>query len=489
MVNPFQSFLEKYENPLIIVLCIIALIRIFTFSAAFPFFNNVDEHAHFDMVIKYAGGFLPSNQSDNFDKESAEVIANYGTTEYFHREPVLSREPFTVTRKNAWLNEKNHEAFSPPVYYMIAGAWYNFGKVIGLKGGYLLYWIRFMNLPIYALFLWVAYLFCRYTEPDNLYLRIGIILLLSFFPQDVFYSINGDVLSPLLLTSALLLLTKIYLNNRAFWLYPLAGIMIAGTVLVKLSNLPALLIFSIILLMLVKKLNSTGQLLNSTLRLLSMLAAVIVPLIIWISFNLCTSGDMTGASHKIEYFGWSVKPFSEWGNHPIFTLQGIGYFFSELARTFWRGEFIWHLERVASKSADIIYIVTTLIFETAGIAGIISERKNVLSDKKYFNCLNICILVSYILFLIILSIRYDFGGCPYPSRDLPYFTSGRLILAALVPFLIIYIKGIELIAAKISKRIDPIIVIILIVLYSSFLEITNYVERGVFASPYNFFHL
>lgn len=489
MVNSFQSFLEKYENPLMIVLCIIALVRIFTFSAAFPFFNNVDEQAHFDMVVKYARGYLPSNQSNNFDRESAEIIAGFGTTEYFHREPVLFRAPYSTAKVNNYLMLDNHEAFSPPLYYTIAGAWYNLGKVIGFRGGNLLYWIRFMNLPSYALFLWVAYLFCRYTEPDNLNLRMGIMLLLSFFPQDVFYSINGDVLSPLLFTSALFLLTKIYLNNRSCWLYPLAGLMIAGTVLVKLSNLPVLLIFSIILLMLVKKYNSTGQLVNSAPYLLAIIAAVIVPLIIWIGFNLNSSGDFTGASHKIEFFGWTVKPLTEWENHPIFTFKGIVYFFSELARTFWRGEFIWHLERVASKSADILYVVTTVIFGTAGIAGIFSERENMSSDHKYFNCLNICILASYILFLIILSIRYDFGGCPYPSRDLPYFASGRLILAALVPFLMIYIKGIEFIAAKISKSIDPIIVIILIVLFSSFLEITNYVERGVFASPYNFFHL
>jgi hypothetical protein len=485
------------------VLCIIALVRIFTLSAAFPFFNNVDEQAHFDMVIKYARGYLPSNQSNKFDQESAEMIAGYGTTEYFHRESVMFRTPFSAAKVNYYLTIDNHEAFSPPLYYMIAGAWYNLGKVIGFRAGYLLYWIRFMNLPIYTLLLWVAYLFCRYTEPDNLHLRMGILLLLSFLPQDVFYSINGDVLSPLLFTSGLLLLTKIYRDNSSFWLYPLAGIMFAGTVLVKLSNFPALLIFIIILLMLVRKFNSTGQLVNSAPHLLAMLVAIIVPLIIWIGFNLwvprqCRGitqenlyslGDITGASHKIEYFGWTVKPFSEWGNHPVFTLQGIVYFLSELTRTFWRGEFVWHLERVASKGADIIYIVTTLIFGTAGIAGIISERKNVSSDKKYLNYLLIFILVSYILFLMMLSIRYDFGDCLYPSKEFPYFTSGRLILASLVPFLIIYIKGIELITAKISKRINSIAVIIIIVLYSGISEIVIIIERGVFASPYNFFHL
>lgn len=283
-----------------LVLCIIALVRIFTFSAAFPFFNNVDEQAHFDTVVKYARGYVPGNESNNFDRESAEIIAGYGTTEYFHREPVLAREPFSAVKANAWLNEKNHEVFSPPVYYMIAGVWYDLGKFIGFEGGYLLYWIRFMNVPIYALFLWVAYLFCRYTEPGNIHLRMGVMLMLSFFPQDVFYSINSDVLSPLLFICGLFFLTMIYLDNRSFRLYPLAGLMIAGTVLVKLSNLPALLIFSIIVLMLVKKINSTGQLVARAPHIIAMLATIITPLTIWMLFNLFTTGDMTGASHKVE---------------------------------------------------------------------------------------------------------------------------------------------------------------------------------------------
>jgi len=49
----------RYERPLIAGLCIVAAVRIFIFSAAFPFFNNCDEQAHFDMVYKYSRGHLP----------------------------------------------------------------------------------------------------------------------------------------------------------------------------------------------------------------------------------------------------------------------------------------------------------------------------------------------------------------------------------------------------------------------------------------------
>ena len=42
----------RYERLIIAGLCLAAAIRVFAFSAAFPFFNNVDEQAHFDMVFE-----------------------------------------------------------------------------------------------------------------------------------------------------------------------------------------------------------------------------------------------------------------------------------------------------------------------------------------------------------------------------------------------------------------------------------------------------
>jgi hypothetical protein len=52
-------FAMLYERKLILLLCAIAAVRVFIFSAAFPFFNNVDEQAHVDLVMKYARGHVP----------------------------------------------------------------------------------------------------------------------------------------------------------------------------------------------------------------------------------------------------------------------------------------------------------------------------------------------------------------------------------------------------------------------------------------------
>jgi hypothetical protein len=224
-------------------------------------------------------------------------------------------------------------------------------------------------------------------------------------------------------------------------------------------------------------------------RVLMMIAAAAVPLVIWISLNYYNLGDLTGTTEKINHLGWTAKSFSELGEHPIFTPRGIIEFSRELTESFWRGEFIWRGNELASEIADAMYVLTTLLFGLAGFINIISKRNSLSFDNKIFNYLHLCIVLLYGLFLAILSIRYDYGNCHYPSKEFPYLVSGRLILASLVSFSIIYVKGVEFLAVKISRRIDPIIIVFLIVAYSACSEIAITLEGGVFASPYNFFHL
>lgn len=67
----------------IALLCIVACARVFVYSAAFPFFNNVDEQAHFDLVCKYSHGHVPiPGHLENFSRESAELIALHQSPEY-----------------------------------------------------------------------------------------------------------------------------------------------------------------------------------------------------------------------------------------------------------------------------------------------------------------------------------------------------------------------------------------------------------------------
>src|SRR5260221_12580485 len=145
-------FIKTHEQVIALLLGAMAVLRIFIYSAAFPFFNNVDEDAHFDTVVKYARGFLPRLGADYYDRESAELITSFKTPEFWIKPGGFSSGKFRLPHR-LWPRGKmvvpavqltqqqiNHEAFSPPVYYAIAGLWCRVGEALGIKGGMLLYW-------------------------------------------------------------------------------------------------------------------------------------------------------------------------------------------------------------------------------------------------------------------------------------------------------------------------------------------------------------
>src|SRR5437660_12298437 len=58
-----------------------AAARVFLFSAAFPFFNNVDERRHFDLVMKYASGHLPRGP-ELISPASLPYLSRYASPEF-----------------------------------------------------------------------------------------------------------------------------------------------------------------------------------------------------------------------------------------------------------------------------------------------------------------------------------------------------------------------------------------------------------------------
>jgi hypothetical protein len=95
-------------------------------------------------------------------------------------------------------------------------------------------------------------------------------------------------------------------------------------------------------------------------------------------------------------------------------------------------------------------------------------------------------IAASVMMLAVSSILYDYGKCVYPSPEHPYFTSGRLILTVLVPFLIIYLNGLEKVMAMLKLRFNPLILVVIIAIAITLSEII--LSWKVFASPYNWFH-
>src|SRR5262249_42976289 len=150
------------EQTLVVVLCIAAALRVFFFCAACPLFNNVDEQAHLDLVLKDPHAHVPAPGLENFGREAAELIVLCGTPEYLTAksggaEPPPPPPPWTYPSvrempefqraASAWTTLTNHEAASFPSYYAIAGAWCAAGRRLGLPDGQLADRIRFLDAP------------------------------------------------------------------------------------------------------------------------------------------------------------------------------------------------------------------------------------------------------------------------------------------------------------------------------------------------------
>src|SRR5436853_6544721 len=110
--------------------------------------------------------------------------------------------------------------------------------------------------------------------------------------------------------------------------------------------------------------------------------------------------------------------------------------------SFWHGEFVWHLQRIGSAAADAFYAISSAIVILA--TGVLLLRgRSKTNEQRFILWLALLSFLSIVAFLVVLSISFDFGQCPYPSREHPYFTSGRLLDAAAIPFFLLFVYAID----------------------------------------------
>jgi hypothetical protein len=492
---------NNHELIIILLLCITAALRVFLFNAAFPFFNNVDEESHFDLVYKYSHGQIPKASIEDYRRQAIELIILYKTPEYLAEvgqypdgivPPPIAEHP--NPRETAEFNNlvtmwqlkiKNPEAGSFPVYYTIAGLWCAFGRLLGMDGVSLLYWIRFLNAPLFAVFVWFCYLIGRNCFQNNHLQRIALPLIAAFFPQDVFYTINNDAISPLLFAVSLFMLLQLYLEEKSYAYHFVAGLIVAATFLAKISNIIVLVLFGLITILKLKILSCDKK--TNIFRLISLLAATVIPIAVWLTRNQFVLGAITGSSEKIDYLGWTVKPFGQLWSHPILKPSGFVYFIKELTKTFWRGELVWYRTPMALSGMDLFYIVSSIIFIFASGLGLAISWKKAEEHHRTIILISFLTVASSVFVLAVLSMLYDFGECLYPSLEKPYFISGRLISGAILPFLIIYIDGLRQFFFRLKDSLYPLVVVAAVAIIITCSEIL--LTLDVFKSQYNWFHL
>jgi hypothetical protein len=490
---------SMFETICILLICLLGAARVFIFSASFPFFNNVDEQTHLDQVVKYSQGILPQGL-DNFNDEAARLSATWGSPEYFLKPEDYQGKPFgqpiwTMSSEMSslvatqgtgeYLGRPSIESVQPPLYYAVAGIWYDFGKLMHLQGGILLYWIRFLNIILAGILVWIAYLFAVRFFPSSRFMRYGLPFLIAFVPQDIYYGIDNDVLSPILFGIAFYCLMDIYLSSdKGFRYYLLAGLAIAAAMLTKVTNFPILFVLGIVVLLKLRQ-QAAGR--EAVVRLKSMgvlVAASFAPIALWAIRNYTVMNSFSAQEQYNMYAGWTSKSFTEMWNHPIFTWQGLSGFWNELFESYWRGEFVWHGVRLSWHSVDLFYSLSSLALL---IVGVIMFRRSVKEEGAVVNRMATITVVLGFLMLCAMSMHYDFGQWASPSKAKPFFDGGRLIIGTMIPFFALYLSGLEYVFSKIKlKVILPVMLLLIVgvVTYSEFAMST-----GAFASNWNLFHM
>jgi branched-subunit amino acid transport protein len=490
---------KSREWKIVLLFCTLAAVRVFIFSAAFPFFNNVDEAIHFDLVLKYSHGDVP-RKMETISPDSAGYLALMNSHAYLgipERFPggQLPPPPWTLpaekmkqdldTRSADWQIQENYEVSQTPLYYSLAGAWWHVGQWLGFHDGRLVYWLRFLNVMMVAALVWISYVAARTLFPDNLFLQTGAPALIAFIPQTEFYSISNDLLPALCFGITFICLLKwLSLEKPTVRLGVMTGLAFAATYLAKETTLPLLAVVGAMVLVQTWQAVREGKFRTALPVFAGFLFCSELPILGWTIWCKVNFGDFTGSIVKTRFLNWTVKPFAEWWQHPIFTPGGFWTFLSGLIGTFWQGEFFWHHQPMALPGTSASYTILSLVLLAAALSAIFSQ--GILQPQRQALQLSLSFFVAAVGFFALMSIVYDFHDCPYPSRDYPYFTSGRLLLGVLIPFSLLIVCGINQMLKRFKDAAKFSVLTALILIMFALEVATNW---PAFSNEYNWFHL
>jgi hypothetical protein len=490
----------SYELWWVIGFCLFAAVRVLFFSAAFPFFNNVDERRHFDLVMKYAQGHMPHG-TELISPATLPYLSHYASPEFLSapedfpsgyfgpmwKHPAEEVAPTIEKIEEVWSRTPNQECSQPPLYYLLAGGWFDLGQSIGLTNGGALYSVRFLNAIFAAALVWLAYMTARKIFPDQVALLFGVPILVAALPQDAFYGINNDVLSPVCFGITFLCLAKWFSEDRPTISLGIAtGLSIAAAYLTKLSNVPLIAVATAAIIWWCMARARAGKLRQASPALGALALCAATPIIAWLCWMKTHFGDFTGANSKAQLLGWTAKPLSDWWSHPIFTTAGMWTFVFELFASFWRGEFMWHAHTIGFKGTDLFCVVSSLGLVFIALVSLLRARgENSTQIQRRMLWTAAACVIAAVVFLAFLSLQFDFGRCLNPSRERPYFFQGRLMLGALIPFATLYVYGLNRLVRGI-----PVVVLASISTIAMSITISEVLANGVaFTSAYNWFHL
>lgn len=519
MANPTLKpmaapFFESREKRIVLLLCLVAAVHVLIFSAAFPFFNNVDEGMHFDLVLRYARGAVPG-QIELISTNAGSYLALMSSHEFYERAdqfpggqypaplwalPAEKVRPLWAARSEIWQTEYNYEVSEPPLYYALAALWWHIGGGLGLHGGRLVYWLRFLNVFLVTGLVWLAYATARLLFPgsrshtvahsssaNSFFLRLAVPSCVAFMPQSAFYSVGNDVISALCFGITFYFLIQwLRAESPSAGLGIALGLAFAATYLSKMTNLPLLAIATMTVLFKAWKDVRRGKSREMGRPLGAFLCCSELPVIGWIVWCKAHFGDPTGSAVKTHFLGWSIKPFAEWWHHPIFSPAGLWTYLSGQLGTFWQGEIWWQGPRLCLTGTDNIYTVLSLVLLAVALASLAPRSSNSTPALRTALLLALVCFIAELGFFGLMSIVYDYHKFHNPSREHPYFMAGRMMIGALIPFLLVFVYGLDRVLSRFGSTAK---FATLIGMLTAMLALEIVTDWPVFHSPYNWFHL
>ncbi|HEX3626837.1 MAG TPA: DUF2142 domain-containing protein [Verrucomicrobiae bacterium] len=530
--SPTVPFIELHERKFVLLLCILAAIHVFIFSAGFPFFNNVDEGMHFDLVMRYAHGEVPG-QIELISTNAGVYMGLMSSHEFYEPAnafpgnqfpapiwtlPAEQMQPVWAARSGIWQTEYNYEVSQPPLYYALAGAWWHMGGWLGLEGGRLVYWLRFLNVLLVSALVWLAYATARlvFPKPESLssslagpkllseggssssnpvFLRLAVPTILAFMPQSAFYSLGNDIVAAWCFGLTFYFLIQwMEAESLSLRLGIALGLAFAAAYLAKATDIPVLAITTIALLFKAwRQLRRDKSKTAETARAVgAFLLCAELPVIAWVAWCRAHFGDITGSAPKAHFLGWTIKPFSQWWHHPIFSPVGLWTYLTGELGTFWQGEIWWHGPRLCLPGTDPLFALLSVVLLAIALPSVWCTRFSVLgsAEKNQKTALQLALacFIAELAFFALMSIIYDFHKCVNPSREHPYFEAGRMMFGALIPFLLVFVCGLDRLLSRLGLG-TTIKFATLITMVAAMLTLEIVMDRPAFASPYNWYHL
>ena len=480
----------------IFCLCAVAAAHVLIFSAAFPFYSVVDEQMHVDLVVKYSQGKIPRSFAPA-DAEASLYLAIFGSPEYLQtagavpppawKQPSDSVRDQLAAKQYFFANQfQNHESSQPPFYYTCAGVWWQLGKALNFDGLGLLYWLRLLNVVFIVVLTVLGWWAARNIFPENDFLQLAVPAFIAVLPQSAFYAVNNDIASPLVFGAVFVLLLKfVAAENPSSRLGAGLGLALAVTFLTKISSLPLLAVAGVFLAWKIVSLVRRGNMRASAAPLALLFFTAALPMAAWMAWCQTGFGDLTGTAQKVKFLNWTEAPFATWLQHPIFTAHGWWFFLKGNLASFWFGEQLWHRTALANEGANIAVTIVSLGLLAFALVALLSRRSGFTVPQRTAVAFGLAGFASSLAFFALLSVKYDFHDCFYPSREKPFFVSGRLMLGMLVPFLILFAAGLD----RLMKNFQSATKFSLLFLLLGFLLVLEIITAGpVFGSAYNWFH-